>query len=74
MFANWIQIAELALLPLGLAIGYGAGRVCRRDESVSFGGGGSIGQRGSAPEYRDLDREAYFVTGESDPFITWRST
>ncbi|GAB2767449.1 hypothetical protein JOM49_008411 [Amycolatopsis magusensis] len=36
MFAHWIQIAELFLLPLGLWLGYSAGRICRRDERASF--------------------------------------
>ncbi|MBB5850011.1 hypothetical protein ACFQ05_22675 [Amycolatopsis umgeniensis] len=72
MFANWVQIAELALLPLGLGIGYGAGRICRRDERASFGGGGVIRHPGLAPEY--LDRDAFFVTGESDRFATGRPT
>ncbi len=70
MFANWIQIAELALLPLGLAIGFGAGRVSRRDERASFGGGVATGHRGLAPE---LSHDAFFVAGESDPFAGRRS-
>lgn len=36
MFATWIQIAEFVLLPLGLGLGYLAGRTCRHDERASF--------------------------------------
>ncbi|MEV7549427.1 hypothetical protein AB0N89_07370 [Amycolatopsis sp. NPDC089917] len=54
MFANWIQIAELALLPLGLAIGYAAGRTCGQDERASFQGGGvTITRPGLVSEYQD---------------------
>ncbi|OXM46046.1 hypothetical protein [Amycolatopsis alba] len=53
MFANWIQIAELALLPVGLAIGYAAGRICRHDERASFGGGVAITHPGLVSEYQD---------------------
>ncbi|MFC3452454.1 hypothetical protein [Amycolatopsis speibonae] len=52
MFANWIQIAELALLPLGLAIGFAAGRTSREDERTSFGGGRTITHPGLVSEYQ----------------------
>jgi len=53
MFANWIQIAELALLPLGLVVGYAGGRICRRGERTSFGGGVTITHPGLVSEYQD---------------------
>ncbi len=51
MFAAWIQIAELALLPLGLGVGYVAGRVSRREEQVACRPENTITHPGLAPEY-----------------------
>ncbi|MFD6073410.1 MULTISPECIES: hypothetical protein [Amycolatopsis] len=52
MFANWIQIAELALLPLGLGIGYAAGRTCHREERASFHEEVTITHPGLVAEYQ----------------------
>ncbi len=71
MFANWIQIAELVLLPLGLGVGYGAGRVCRRDERASFEGGDTISHPGLVPEYRYLD-DPVRTPGQSEEYFGGR--
>lgn len=52
MFATWVQIAELLLLPLGAGAGYLAGRVVRgRDERASSRAHDTVTHPGLAPEY-----------------------
>lgn len=50
MHVTWIEIVELGLLPLGLLIGYAGGRICRRDERMSFDPF-MVSHPGLAPEY-----------------------
>ncbi|GAA4538301.1 hypothetical protein [Amycolatopsis samaneae] len=51
MFAMWVQIAELLLLPLGLGAGYLAGRVSGHDERASLRADTTGAHPGLAPEY-----------------------
>ncbi|GAB3745097.1 hypothetical protein GCM10027598_80960 [Amycolatopsis oliviviridis] len=65
MFANWIQIAELALLPLGLGIGYAAGKTCGQEERASFGGEVTITHPGLVAEYQDPAPDAGATWGSA---------
>ncbi|ALG13934.1 hypothetical protein [Kibdelosporangium phytohabitans] len=51
MFAVWMQIVVFVLLPLGLAAGYAAGRVSRRNRRESAHTNDFITHPGLAPEY-----------------------
>ncbi|WP_409492052.1 hypothetical protein [Amycolatopsis sp. cmx-11-12] len=61
MFANWVQIAELVLLPVGLGIGYAAGRTSRQDEHTSFDGEITITHPGLVQEYQYPTRDPFIV-------------
>ncbi|WP_414942449.1 hypothetical protein [Amycolatopsis sp. cmx-11-51] len=61
MFANWVQIAELVLLPVGLGIGFAAGRTCRQDERTSFDGELTITHPGLVQEYQYPTRDTFLV-------------
>jgi hypothetical protein len=70
MFANWVQVAEFILLPLGLGIGYTAGRICRREERASFRPDDTVTHPGVAQEY---PAHAPFLMNTSTRTSTWPS-
>ncbi|WP_026360825.1 hypothetical protein [Amycolatopsis nigrescens] len=70
MFATWIQIAELILLPLGLGAGFVAGRASRHDEHVAFPANETITHPGLAPEY---PAHPVLFMNTSYPAVGWPS-